>query len=98
MAIPAKQTIAIGGIEAHVYSDPSGDIPPSCPLAVLFLLHGRTRSVADLEPIANRVVQETRDRRIQAATEGGKQLDVIVVAFVSASDYLHCSRIDNLVI
>jgi len=75
----AKQTLAIGGIQVHVYSDPSPDISPSCPLAVLFLLHGRTGSAAQIEIGANIIVQQTHNRRIKS--EGGKQLDLIVVTF-----------------
>jgi hypothetical protein len=79
----AKQTLAIGGIQVHVYSDPSPDIPTSCPLAVLFLLHGRLGSAAQIEVGANILVQQTHNRRIKS--EGGKQLDLIVVTFASPS-------------
>jgi hypothetical protein len=77
----AKQTFVVGGIEVHVYSDRSPDTPQSCPLAVLFLLHGRTSSAAELENITNILVQQTHDRRIRS--EGGKQLDLIVATFAS---------------
>ena len=79
----AKKTLAIGGIQVHVYSDPSTDISPSCPLAVLLLLHGRMGSAAQVEIGANILVQQTHNRRIKS--EGGKQLDLIVVTFASPS-------------
>lgn len=78
--ICSKQKYPVGGLDVQVYSDPSAEISSSCPLAVIFLLHGRTGSAADVEPVAHYLIEQTRDRRLKS--EGDKQLDLLVVTFV----------------
>ena len=76
---PTKQPFNIGGIAVSVFALP-GATSPSAPVAVLFLLHGRTRSSEDVAPIAELTLQWTDEYRKATGVQGH---DLIVVTLVS---------------
>lgn len=70
----SKDTLLVGGINVNVHSLPK----TSRPVAVLFLLHGRLRSSADSEWVAERILKETAEK------ESGSSInfDLLVITFV----------------
>lgn len=79
---PSKQILNIGGIAVSVFSLP-GATAPSAPVAALFLLHGRTRTSADVAPIAELTLQWTDEHRKAAGVQGHDLIVVTLVRFRS---------------
>ncbi|KAI0324680.1 hypothetical protein GY45DRAFT_1313470 [Cubamyces sp. BRFM 1775] len=73
----SKQTLVIAGITVNVFSQQ--DIATSTPVTVLFLLHGRTRTDADSEPIARGILEEVQKHREASQEKQGD--DLIIVTF-----------------
>ncbi|KAI0654679.1 Alpha/Beta hydrolase protein [Cubamyces menziesii] len=74
----SKQTLVIAGITVNVFSQPSA---VDSPVTVLFLLHGRTRSDADSEPIARGILEEVGRQREGSQAQGTQADDLIIVTF-----------------
>ncbi|PCH42540.1 alpha/beta-hydrolase [Wolfiporia cocos MD-104 SS10] len=74
MSQTTKQTIVIGGIAAHVYSQPNATDAQK-PVAVLFLLHGRMGSAQDCDGVANATLQWIADQR----KKGGSAQDLLII-------------------
>ncbi|KAJ8481398.1 hypothetical protein ONZ51_g6024 [Trametes cubensis] len=74
----SKQTLVIAGITVNVFSRPSA---VDAPVTVLFLLHGRTRSDADSEPIARGILEEVGRQREESQAQGTQADDLIIVTF-----------------
>ncbi|KAK7678524.1 hypothetical protein QCA50_018396 [Cerrena zonata] len=69
----SKNTLLIGGLNVNVYSLPS----TFRPISVLFLLHGRTRSSADNEGVAEQLLKEISEKDRASSSN----LDLLVVTF-----------------
>ncbi|KZT02543.1 uncharacterized protein LAESUDRAFT_402371 [Laetiporus sulphureus 93-53] len=77
MSTATKQTLAIGGITVHVYSQPNAT-DPATPVTVLFLLHGRKRTVKDCEWIAESTLKWTQEQRKASRNQAQ---DLLIVTF-----------------
>lgn len=75
MSTVSKTTVDVAGIIVNVYYHASLD-GPGRDIAVLFLLHGRHGSAAEVESIANRVLDYVQ-------SQGSTDRDLVVVTFVS---------------
>lgn len=74
---PVKQTLTVGGLVVHAYSEPNAT-PVSMPISILFLMHGRTGSSQAAEPWVHAVLKEVQKYR--ASDEAAE--DLIIVTFV----------------
>ncbi|KAI0926415.1 hypothetical protein AcV5_008882 [Taiwanofungus camphoratus] len=71
----SKQSIAVGGINVNVYSQPNAtDL--ITPVTVLFFLHGRFGSAADIEWVAESTLQWTAEQRKESEQQAQ---DLLVV-------------------
>ncbi|KZT02542.1 alpha/beta-hydrolase [Laetiporus sulphureus 93-53] len=75
MSTPIKQTIAVGGITVHVYSQPNAT-NAAVPVAVLFFLHGRTGSAQECEWVAQSTLKWTEEQR---KSTGKQAQDLLIV-------------------
>ncbi|KAI0318621.1 Alpha/Beta hydrolase protein [Amylostereum chailletii] len=82
-----KQTFNVGGIAVTAFSTP-GVLSSSSPTAgnsndsgvvVLFLLHGRTGSAAQFDPVAEDAVRYAAQKKMEKGGEG--QRDLVVITF-----------------
>lgn len=83
MTTISKQTFNIGGIAVNVFALP-GATAPSAPVAVLFLLHGRTGKAENVAPNAESTLQWTDKHRKDAGVQGH---DLIIVTLVGRVHY-----------
>ncbi|CAL1715715.1 unnamed protein product [Somion occarium] len=74
----AKSSLLIAGLNVNVYSLEDSDAQSSRPVAVLFLMHGRTSSTADVEWAAEQVLNETSKKYENDST---LHHDLLVVTF-----------------
>lgn len=78
-----EQSMVVAGLPIHIFSLPDSECN-SNRVAVLFLLHGRTRSAAAVSHLSKSLV-----RNSICNDENGDVLKLIVVSFVSIKKSLH---------
>lgn len=73
----SKQTVGIAGLPVHVYSNRIlGEITGK--VAVLFFLHGRTRSAFKIERFVQEILRHLSEKA------GTMEVELLVVTFVSS--------------
>lgn len=77
---PAKQVFVIAGITVNVYSLSQQAKSGDKPVAVMFLLHGRTGSAQKMEEYVIKIFQELQLYR--NGERGGEGLDLYIATFV----------------
>ena len=95
-----KQTLVVAGLAVNVFSlrDPeegkeaeaegtAGAENSKKPVAVLFLLHGRTSRADHMELVAKAILDEVQARRKAAGGAAQEKHDLWVVTFVSGLEY-----------
>ncbi|EJF57019.1 hypothetical protein DICSQDRAFT_140743 [Dichomitus squalens LYAD-421 SS1] len=73
---PHKETVVVAGLPVNVFSD-RGATKPETPVAVMFLLHGRTGSAKRMETYVNDFFEEIRARR--SAHKGSQDLIIVTI-------------------
>ncbi|KAI8969856.1 Alpha/Beta hydrolase protein [Trametes punicea] len=76
----SRQSLVIAGLSVTVFSQPDAATPTD-PVAILFLLHGRTSSAQDIEPTARGILDKVHEHRTNHLGLGGKADDLLVVTF-----------------
>ncbi|PIL32173.1 hypothetical protein GSI_05418 [Ganoderma sinense ZZ0214-1] len=81
----SKRTVVIAGITLNVFSLDNRDSEPEStspkPIAILFLLHGRTSRADHLELMVKAFLDEVSTRRRDPAQAGKEAHDLWVVTF-----------------
>jgi len=77
--VALKRTFTIAGLNVDVFSDPSIS-SESLPIVAFFLLHGRLSSSKSVEPIAESLVQLTREASKSSDSQSLRQ-NLIVITF-----------------
>ncbi|OBZ72625.1 hypothetical protein A0H81_07452 [Grifola frondosa] len=72
----SKQNLIVGGIQVNVYSDTVAT-PANTPIAVLFLLHGRTGSAEQIDWVARSTLEEIRKLRDESKAQTAQDLYVV---------------------
>lgn len=74
----SKQTVVVGGLPVHIYTNGALETL-SGNVAVLFFLHGREGSSAQIEPVVHGVFKTLAG--VSAGAQGAKEL--VIAAYVS---------------
>ena len=83
----SKKDMVIAGLPIHVYSARAWT-EKSGPVAVMFILHGRTGTAKGIEWIAEDTLKHVASEK----KKGSSAMDLIIVTFVSAPPAESCSR------
>lgn len=84
---PVKHTLVAGGLVINTYSQPRTDV--NVPVAVLFFLHGRLSSAAEVEPHANRILDLIEEKRVHQVSKPAEDLLIVTFVRVHTDNHYH---------